>query len=328
MKTLKLLLFAAVAIAATSCATITSGRSHIMSISSDLPDAEVIINHSSRYELPMRTAIIRSRENLDFTVLQNDNVVNDTILRPRLSGAFWLGNLFIYPPIGWLVDLSNQNRFTYGRAIHVDSQGNVQRLNRSFSNKYAETHFRRHQQGSFNILLSLPHLNFFHLKPRNEIPQNFGGFLGMGIGVEYFYRNDKSLQVRGDAIETLPPLFLFILSPWWDNPGTASNISVTDNLHINRFQLGYGLNFARNTWKTRGRYDREFWELEEGEEPVWIEGRRATNNMLGMALSAHYRLRNHFHIGVIYRPSILELSRRRLMYEHTISVDFMWKIHL
>ena len=317
----QLLLFATIIFTVTSCATITSGRSYVMSISSDLPNAEVVINHSSRYQLPARAAIIRSRENLDFKVLQDDIVVTDTILQARLSTAFALGNL-IYPPIGHLIDLTNNNRFTYGRFIHIDSQGNIQRPNRSFSNQYSENHFRRNKQGNFNILFALPHFNVFHLKPQNEPSRDLGGFLGFGIGAEYFYRNNRSLLLRSDVVMAdIPFILLWLRSLIGVGEfGTAFNVNLTDNLHFERFRFGYGLNFASNTWRFRGYYDR--WES------MVLPDKRKTNNMLGLALSAHYRFRNHFHIGVIYRPSFLELSRRRLMYEHTISLDFKWKIRL
>jgi len=72
-----LLLF--VVLSTTSCATIVSGRSYIMSISSDLSGAEVIISQSDGNELPARVEIIRSPENLDFTILQNDTIVNNTV---------------------------------------------------------------------------------------------------------------------------------------------------------------------------------------------------------------------------------------------------------
>ena len=292
MKTItKLLLFTVVIFMASSCATLFSGKSYTMSISSSLPNSEIIINNTDRRPLPADIIVTRSKENLNLKILQNDSVINDTILRPRLSNEFWWGNLFclgLLAPIGWLVDLQSENRFTYGRFIYIDSLGNIQR-------------FRKRQQGDFGYLIALPYINFFHLNPQNYTPRNLWGFIGLGFGIEYFYRNNKSFQLRGDAIIDFPiPILL-------GDPQIAVdvlNVSLTDNFHINRFQLGYGLNFARkNSW--------------------WSNGR---NNMLGLALSTHYRFTNSFYFGVIYRPSFWELSRNRLMYEHTISVDFMWKI--
>ena len=229
--------------------------------------------------------------------------------------------LFLYPiPVGHLIDLTNSNRFTYGRFMHVDAQGNVQR-----SNRFSERHFRQYHQGSTHFLIALPYINFFHLNHPHQMPRNFGGLIGGGLGVQHFYADNRSWVLRGDAITSLPPLIVLpiVMMVGGDmDSGSALNVSITDNFHINRFQLGYGVNFARNTKRTHG-----YWKGGWGyEESVWIPRRRNTNNMLGMALSAHYRLTNHFHIGVIYRPSFIELSRIRPMYEHSISIDFMWRL--
>ena len=171
------------------------------------------------------------------------------------------------------------------------------------SNKFIEP-----QQGDFNLLLSFPLINFFHLKPQNETPRNLGGLLGIGIGTEYFYRNHKSFQLQSDFIIHVIPI---VIIPPMSN---AFNVNLTDNFHINRVQIGYGLNFARNQW-TYGRYD-----------GGWII-KRHTNNMLGLSLNIHLG-DNDGGIGIIFRPSFFELSHSRFLYEHTISLNVKWKIPL
>ena len=302
-----------------------------MSISSDLPNSEVVINEN-RYELPARVDVTRSRESLCFKILQNDSIINDTMLNARRSNLFWWGNLgqFLYlAPIAWLIDSRNENRFTYGRFIHIDSLGNPRRLNNAFSATFAEVYFRRHQQGNFKLQIALPYANFFHLKPQNETPRNLAGFHGIGIGVEYFYRNNRSLQLRSDGIMTFEiPIPVSFHPEGHREIASSLNINLTDNFHINRFRLGYGLNFARNNWNYQGYESPPYWQREPDDEYVWIPGRFKRNNMLGLALSTHFRFTNRFYFGVIYRPSFFELSLPRFLYEHTISIDFKWKIPL
>ena len=331
---IKLLFFIILVFLLTSCATIISEKDYIMSISSDMPNSEVVINNSNRYKLPSKAVITRSKENLNFKILQNDTIVNDTILKPKLSNMFWYGNAgqFLYlAPIAWLIDLNTEKRFTYGKYIFIDSLGNIQKLNKLFSDKYAEIYFKKHKQRDFNILLAIPHINFFHLNPLNETPRSMGGFWGFGIGAEYFYKNNKALQLRGDAITDIfipvPAAIDFDESVPRESC-YAFNVNLTDNFHIKRFQLGYGLNFAKNTWIYHGYYEKPHWKLEEDEKPVWIDGKTKTNKMLGLALNTYYRFTNHFYFGVIYRPSFLELSNPKLKYEHSISLDFLWKIYL
>jgi len=235
------------------------------------------------------------------------------------------------PPFGHLIDLTSENRFTYGSYVFIDSLGNVQSFRRT---PFERRNYRERQKGNFNLLIALPYINFFHLNPIIETPRNKGGFMGFGLGVEYFYQDNKSFQVRGDGIID----FIIPVPASYHPEGdyewfSALNASLTDNFHIGRWQLGYGLNFARNRWLRQGYHivppDECYWENWDNRENwEWIDGKRNINNMLGLSLSTHYRLTNSFHLGLIYRPSFLELSNFRLMYEHTISIDLLWKIPL
>ena len=318
-KTIAFFLFVAAIFALSSCATIFSRPHYVMSVFSDLPNSEVIINNEHRYGLPTNIAVTRSFENLGFTVVQNDSIVNDAILRPRLSNTFLWGNLY-GSPIGYLVDLASDNRFTYGRYVFIDSLGNVSAYQTRSFNKMDKRHFKQHEEGSVNFLVAIPYLNFFNLNLQNKALFS-EGFFGFGLGVEHFYRNNKSFQLRGDAVwnSALPFFPIPILT--FQNLFYAFNLNLTDNFHSGRFQMGYGLNFARNIWVPP--FEAEYYPPIEV-----ISEQRNANNMLGLALSTHYRLTNGFHLGLIYRPSFIELSNFRPMYEHTISIDLLWKIHL
>ena len=332
---LQVLLVIMVVFILTSCATIISTKEYVMSISSDLPNLNVVINNSNTYNLPSKAVVTRSKENLDFKISQNDSIINDTILKSKLSNTFWWGNagLFIYlTPIAWLVDLNTEKRFTYGKYIFIDSLGNIrsyQTTGKLFSNQFAEIYFKKQKRENFNILISIPEINLFHLSPKNETPRNFAGFIGLGLGAEYFYKNNKSLQLRGDAImdfiAPVPAPFDWDESAPWESCYTF-NINLTDNFYIKRFQLGYGINFAKNTWVYHGYYNKPFEKFTENEEFEWIDGKTKTNRMLGLNLNTYYRFTNHFYFGVIYRPSFLELSKPEWRYEHSISFDFLWKI--
>jgi hypothetical protein len=59
-----------------------------------------------------------------------------------------------------------------------------------------------------------------------------------------------------------------------------------------------------------------------------IDGQTKNNTMLGLTLNTYYRFTEHFYLGLIYRPSFRDLSNNKMKYEHSISLDFMWKIYL
>jgi hypothetical protein len=308
-----------------------------MFISSDLQNSGVIIKDSNNYKLPAQVVVARSKNELPFTVLQNDTIVNDTILKPELSNAFWWGNaglLLYFAPVGWLVDLTNSKRFTYGNYIYIDSLRNVhsfQYSDKLFSDGYSDIFFYKHKKRNINLLLSVPEANLFHLSPRNETPKNFAGFLGLGIGMEYFYKNNKSLQLRSDAIMNFivpfPAPFDWDESQPWENCN-AFNISLTDNFRWKRFQFGYGLNFANSTWVRHGYYIEPQEPADKNYRHEWIDGMSRTNTMLGLVSNTYYRLLKYFYLGIIYRPSFWNLSNHKPIYEHSISLDFMVKIHV
>ncbi|GHT17040.1 hypothetical protein FACS189429_0310 [Bacteroidia bacterium] len=323
----------------TSCATSFNKKDYTISILSDLPNSSVIINDANNCKLPTKAVVTRSKENLNFKILQNDSVINDTILKPKLSDMFWWGNtgLFLYlAPFAWAVDLTNNKRFTYGEYLYIDSLGNVEsrkKLHKYFSDKYAEYYFHKYKKGNVNLLLSIPEVNLFHLNPKNETTRNSGGFIGLGIGAEYFYKNNKSLQLRGDAImdfiAPVPAPFDWEKSQPRENC-YAFNVSLTDNFQYKRFQFGYGLNFAKNIWVSHAYYIKPSKDeiIDENYEYEWIDGKAKANTMLGLAFNTYYRVTDHFYFGVIYRPSLWEVKINKIIYERTISFDFMWKINL
>ena len=209
-----------------------------------------------------------------------------------------------------------------------------QNLNLAVNN--ANINLKQHEKGDLNILLSIPNMNLFQLEPKNEIPVKNTGFLGLGLGSEYFYKNKKSLQFRTDAIMDIFFPAPVVIDYDYDNPKKscyAFNVNFTDNFHIKRFKLGYGINYAKNTIVYEGCYRKVFNEFgENGEQEwigsEWIDRRIKSNYMFGLAFNTYFRFSNNFYFGLIYRPSFYEISRSKFMYEHSISLDFMWKIKI
>jgi hypothetical protein len=295
------------------CATV---KSQTLYIYSDIPDAQIIINdtvctsHSYQYyekedidpteiEIPHKTKL------LNIQIAQNDSIIKDS----TLNWKHGMRNLFI------------------------DTLGNVKfyrNLSKIFSKKYAELNFRQYKKGSFNALFAIPEVNFYDLKPEGETRKFNGGFLGAGLGLEGFYKKNKSLQLRGEYILSfiipVPAAFDPDRYSSWETTG-AWNVSFTDNFIFQRFQLGYGLNFALNNWNLSGYHiKRTEDEITAGKQEEWVEGRGSKSYMLGFAFNAYYRITNHFYIGIIYRPSFLELTTPKFIYEHTLSVDFMFNV--
>jgi hypothetical protein len=330
----KIALLMVVIFVTSSCMTIYSYKDYDASFYTDVVNTSVSINNSVSQPIPSNITLKHSTKKLNVKVLQNDSIINEILIKPRLRSMVFWGNAYIWGIPGMIIDVATGRGLSYGNYFTVDSLGKVISLRRPtkyMSENMSINTFRQNQKRNFNILFTIPEINIFHLKPVNETSKNLAGFMGLGIGAEYFYKNNKSLQLRGDAIMDffIPfPAAVDFDDSYPRESCNAFNVYLTDNFYIKRFQLGYGINFAKNTWVYSGYFKKPFYELEENEKPEWIPGKTKTNRMLGLALNTYYRFTEHFYFGVIYRPSFLELSKSKLMYEHSISFDFLWKIHL
>lgn len=295
-----------------------STHSQTLYLYSELPNTKIEIKdsvyavYSHRYykdndaeeakiKFSKRTPFLRIK------IFQNDTLLNDTTVK--------------------------FDRFKMRNSV-VDTLGNIKfyrNLSKLFSNKYAEWEFYKYKKHSVNALISIPEINAYNFDIENENRINQAGFLGIGLGIEYFYKDNKSIQLRGDGIWSfIAP----IPAPYdpdrynsWKTCG-AWNMNLTDNFSLKRFQLGYGLNYARNIWNARGYYSKQPDELAEGKQAEFIDGVREVHQMLGFTLQANYRLGNFYYLGAIYRPSFFQLSKPKFTYEHSISIEFLMKFVL
>jgi hypothetical protein len=103
---------------------------------------------------------------------------------------------------------------------------------------------------------------------------------------------------------------------------SSTYLSLMDNYKFKRFSVGYGLNYSRNTWDYR--YYARFDSQPPTREPV-----KKTSQSIGLTINGHYQIGKHFFIGLIYRPTALNVKpTNQFKYEHLISMEFAWRIRL
>ena len=78
----------------------------------------------------------------------------------------------------------------------------------------------------------------------------------------------------------------------------SSNISLSDNFKLKRFSLGYGMNFAKNSW--------DFSKFEENEFYSTSNYKSKVSYNLGFIFTGYYQVVKFFYIGLNYRPTILQ----------------------
>lgn len=308
-----------------SCATLITRKDYNINVSTDLPNASAEIIDSI-YSLPADFKIKRSKEDLKIRLI-GDSLEKDYVVKASPNAAFLYGNLICYPilPVMYGVDFTNQKRFYYGKSIFLnsfDTTGIIRpKISKSYYDYWSKTY--ETNKGQINLTYSFPWVNSFYLQPIQETSKINTGFGGISAGLEYFYRNDKYISLTGSAV-----MDFFIPFPAAvDFSGEVESMysvyaSLTDNYRFRRFTVGYGVNFCKNTWKLvyHDRFD---------PPPPTREPATKSSNSIGFTLDGYHQIGKRFHIGLIYRPTILNVYPDvDFKYEHLISLDFKWKIRL
>ncbi len=290
-----------------------------------MKNALVEINDSI-YNLPATVRIKRSKEDLTIKLL-NDSLKKDYVVKASPNAMFLYGNLICYPilPIMYGVDFTNQKRFYYGRTIFLYSQDTTKIIRPKILKTYYDYWHNNFEtnKGRINVVLSFPWINSFFLQPNSESPKSSIGFWGISTGLEYYYRKNKFVSLKGSAVMD----FFLPFPAAVDFSGEVENmyslyISLTDNYKFRRFTMGYGLNFSENTWELK--YYDSFDPPPMTRDPV-----TKTSKSLGITLNGYHQVSRSFFVGLIYRPTLFNVyPNYDFKYEHLISMDFLWKIRV
>jgi hypothetical protein len=306
-----------------SCATVLSKRSYNVTISSQSNRDSAEINNN-RYSLPAIVKVKRSSEDLGIKLISDETILNFNI-KPSPTPTFLFGNLFwvTASPAAYLIDLTNQKRFYFGKNIFLskyDSNRTIIPAPLGSIKSYFAKRYPR-KAGDIILTLSLPHANSFYLKPENEIPKSNTGFWGISGGLEYYYKANKYLSFNANAVSD----FFVPVPAAVDIQGkyelmTSVYLGLTINKMVHRFSYGYGINYSKNSWKYEDRY---------GAPAIITESIIKSSQSIGITINGYHQISKSFFVGLIYRPNLLRTAPAlEFNYEHVISLDFMWKIKL
>jgi len=305
----------------TSCATILKKKTYNAKVTSDLEHAQVKIADSI-YMLPAKIKLERSNKELDITLI-SEELHMDYKVKPSPDPVFLFVNLsgMLFAPVNYAVDLTNHKRFYYGKKIHLDSQDSLRVIVPKVRKKWEDYWSRgfEKQPGSIHVTASVPYINGFNFETEKYGTKVGSGFWGISAGLEYVYRKNRYLGFR---VVTASDFFVPVPAPVshdgeWESMNTYY-FDLTDNFSFKRLNIGYGINYSVNTWNL---YDDTYAQNE-----IHI---RQRSRSFGITLNSYYQINRFLHIGLIYRPSIWNISPlERLQYEHFISMDIMCKIPL
>lgn len=147
--------------------------------------------------------------------------------------------------------------------------------------------------------------------------------MGVATGLEYFYQERSFIGLyASDVINFLVPFPAAVSHDGEHYLFSSAAIGLTNNHKLNRFTVGYGLSYSKNTWQLRNN---EYNPLEEGSRmPV-----SKSNYSLGLIANSYFQFGKKFFVGLNYKPSLIALNTNsKLYYEHIISLELVWKFKI
>lgn len=296
----------------TSCATIMNRPHQYITIYTTEP-CKVIHKRDTLTTTNGKAHLLVERKNEALKIMAvTDSLTKTFTVEPRNSFMYW-GNLY-FCGIGMLIDKDNPKRYSYPQTISLNPSGTISR-------------FYRYKQainkGELRLHLSLPHINSFRMAPEGERLKINTGFWGVAIGLDYYHSKNQfvNLGIGGvtDIIFPIPGA----VDRWGVYEQMISKyISLSNNHKLGYFTTGYGLSFAKNTWNL----------TYEGDSAKTIPDRESVKKSSlawGLVFPTYFQLGEHFHIGVVYRPTFYRPKMAdKFVYEYVISLDCAWKIRL
>jgi hypothetical protein len=296
----------------TSCATMFNQPHENLTIYTTVP-SKVIYNGDTIKTIDNKAKFRAERSKNPISLIATTDSLTKTFqVKSQNSFMYWFNieNWFI----GMIVDRKKPQRYSYPPRIYINSADTTSKYF-----KYQPAN----NKGEIHLHLSLPYLNSFRLTPENEGTKVNTGFWGLTVGLDYYHSTNQfiNLGVSGVTDFFLPFPAAVDISGEYELM-SSTYISLSNNHKINRFNIGYGLSYARNTWDFR--YYDMFDPPPPTREPV-----KKSSNAFGLIFPTYFRLGRHFNIGVVYRPTFYRPNLTdEFKYEHLISIDFAWKIRL
>lgn len=307
-----------------SCATMTKKKEYVLKIYSNEVNTKVQVKNNI-YDLPVEIKVKRSKNDLPIKLISNTET-KDYILKPSLNPEFVFGNLIWtgLSPAAYLIDLTNQKRFYYGKFIYLNASDTTRIITTPLSKRYNKYLSRSYPtyRGQLYLITAYPWVNNFIMQPEDELIKNNTGFMGVSISLEYFYKDTKSVAITTNAVSDF-----FIPFPAAVDFGGVQEfmhsiyLGLTNNWKYNNFRLGSGINFSKNIWKRRS------FELEEL-PPTPQDNVTEINYSTGVIFNGYYQIKESVFIGLIYRPNFIKVyPKTKFEYEHLISLEFGARIN-
>jgi len=312
-----------VSILLTSCATIVNQpykyvTVHTTESSSIIFDNDTIKTLDNKAHLKVK----RQRKPLEFIVF-TDSLTKPVTVDEENSIMYW-ANLYLFYGLGMLVDMKNPKRWSYPDKVWINP-----------GEKYGYSRFgQANNKGELYLHLSVPLINRFLMKPKNEGTKSGIGVGIASIGLDYYHSKNQFIHFGFSTLwggTKFSNYDSIIGTGWFSDCNirvresmSSDYFSLSNNHKLGQFSVGYGLSFAQNRWLYREFIRTIFFGL-----PADIERIEKKEYALGFVFPAYFQFGEYFNLGLVYRPTFFRVNAtNKFAYEHLISLDFAWKIRL
>lgn len=250
----------------------------------------------------------------------------------RLSSQVWFNPLTYFYGTGLLFDLPFPRSYEYPNRWFDLESGKTGRIRKN-RNPYLLTRQERKEirenpnyKGRFDLTFTLSPFNtswtYMNLDRGHD---NYSGSFGLSLGAEYFYTDKRSLaiEVNRPSSTNIFLVLMPILRPFGDeHPRKSWQVSLYDNIHLDDFSFGYGINLANNRYKE--------WLKDEYDEIIYPRSSLREHHLgIGPMVNAYYKAGQGTRFGLSYRTSLYRFDTSPAWkYEHVIALDMKFNIRL
>lgn len=187
----------------------------------------------------------------------------------------------------------------------------------SLKNGELQTMYYLAKKGTWRWELGIPLINHYYLQ-QNNVARFKTGIWGFETDIDYFYKDKRYISFTlGKATNYF--IIPFVNAEYNEQHTSPLEVryvyaSFRKNYCIQRFDLGYGINFSNLDYP--GKYN-----------DTTFAGYQKLGFGLGLSISAGYAEGNYYHIGILYQPTFINFNnRQQIDYQHLLSFELLWRI--
>jgi hypothetical protein len=244
----------------------------------------------------------RSKQPLKFKIQLLDNTVKYATIKPKKAYYYWAN--FISPFwLGFLVDKKTNRKYAYQDFVYLEN----------VKDEIEVYQFQPIRKGTINLTFPCPYNNLFRVKYPKGYFDN-AGFVGIGIGAEYYYKDNHYLSISACASGS-SPVPIPVRYRGLNEITYTRFVSLRNNFIHGNFDFGYGVHYSELGWSISNPLDMDFIKLDQ------------FNQALGFSFITQFRVSQLFKVGLLYQPSIINLYKPKIVdYQHFVSLEFILKI--